>query len=215
MKEHPILFSGSMVRAILEGRKTQTRRVVKFAKLHPDFGEPNPDEAWIDPSYSVPCLKVPYGTDDDRTEHRHYPKWEVGDHLWVKETHQAHPIYGSPVYRADYDSDNNPVRNEGWPWRPSIFMPKRCSRITLEIEDIRVERLKDISDKDAIAEGIEFRDDIGTDRNFKFYGKVLEKLAQWTTCPKWSYQSLWESINGEDSWDANPFVWPISFRRIK
>ncbi len=89
MKERPILMSAPMVRAILEGRKTQTRRVVKFHQLHPDYGPPNPDRAWVDPSYlkpstgGVPCLKVEYGSGEGATVHRHFPAWDVGDRLWV------------------------------------------------------------------------------------------------------------------------------------
>jgi hypothetical protein len=196
MNIRPILMSAPMVRAILEGRKTQTRRIVKASKsmLECGFIKLEPDVS-----------KCPYG--------------QPGDFLWVKETHQANPIYGSPVYRADYLLQNgrygpNPVNAENWPWRPSIFMPRRLSRITLEITKVRIERLQDISEEDAIAEGIEYRDDIGIDRSFKFYGKVLEKLDQWTPLPKWSYQTLWESINGPGSWAANPWVWAITFKII-
>lgn len=84
------------------------------------------------------------------------------------------------------------------------------SRITLEVVSVRVERLNAISAEDAKAEGIEFREGLG----FKFYGKQLEKLNQWTHTPAWSYESLWESINGVGSWARNPWVWVIEFKKV-
>lgn len=186
-REKPILFSAPMVSAILDGRKTQTRRIIKDTGLYA-----------IEERF--------HGKETSERERRNLATQckygQPGDWLWVKETHQAHPIYGSPVYRADYLLQNgrygpNPVDAECWPWKPSIFMPRRLSRITLEITDVRVERLQDISEEDAIAEGIEGSGDCGS-----------------IGFGRWAYRKLWESINGKGSWDANPWVWAITFKRI-
>ena len=179
MKERPMLMSGPMVRAILEERKSQTRRIVKdtgFYAIEERFHGKETAERERK-NLSTQCK---YGQPSDR--------------LWVKETFQAHPIYGSTVYRADWKTSSNPVEDENWPWRPSIFMPRRLSRITLEIIDVRVERLQDISDDDAKAEGIE-------------WGRHVPKL---------SYRTLWDSLNAKRGfgWDTNPWVWALTFKRI-
>jgi hypothetical protein len=92
-------------------------------------------------------------------------------------------------------------------------MPRRASRLTLEITGVRVERLQKITSKDAIAEGIETENYLGSP-NYKFYGKDLERLNQWTRNPIWSYETLWEKINGKGSWALNPWVWVIEFRKL-
>jgi hypothetical protein len=167
-KERPILFSAPMVRAILEGRKTQTRRIVKpehVAAYHDD----------------VPILfkRFPYG--------------KPGDRLWVRETwgmfEETHKCI--PHYRATHATDVVPR------WRPSIHMPRWASRITLEVESVRVERLKECSDADALAEGCSSADMQSGDR--------LQDV----------YRRLWESINGPGSWEANPWVWVVEFKRIQ
>lgn len=118
----------------------------------------------------------------------------------------TNPNAAEVEYRADYDSSNMP----DWKWRPSIFMPRAYSRITLEITGVRVERLNQISRIDAIAEGIvKVRHDV--------YG--LDVGWQWSknedSCdsPQLAYEKLWESINGPGSWDQNPWVWVVEFRR--
>ena len=133
---------------------------------------------------------------------------QPGDRLWVKETFQSHPIYGHPVYRADWPTCHNPVEDERWPWKPSIFMPRKASRITLEITDVKVERLQDITDNDALAEGIQ-EDAMAPMSHF------ICANGSSTREPVYAFETLWESINGHGSWDANPFVWAISFKRIK
>jgi hypothetical protein len=198
MKERPILFSAPMVRAILEGRKTQTRRIVKYnlvlGGIHPAVASiVHRGDGWFG-FEAVEEIKRQYSTTFPLHAIRS-PYGQEGDRLWVKETFQAHPIYGSPVYRADWSSPYNPVEDEGWPWKPSIFMPRKTSRITLEITDIRVERLQRISPQDAIKEGL---------------GMTLRNEPSAVQ----RYAELWESINGKGSWDANPWVWAITFQKL-
>jgi len=205
VRERPILFQGNMVRAILSGSKTQTRRVVKLKGWHTieerDDGKQWP---WMydsdrDADYWLPC---PYG--------------KPGDRLWVRETWQA--VNGNDRARHIV---THPAPNRGWieyaatpradepayKWRPSIHMPRWASRITLEITEVRVERLQDISKADAQAEGIE-RDGFA----WRHYTRPCRFTC---TDPRMSYQTLWESINGPGSWEANPWVWCVSFRRIE
>ena len=194
MKERPILFSAPMVRAILDGRKTQTRRVVKpqpsqellddYAQIRRERGVQKDDAEMLSE-----CLPCPYG----------FP----GDRLWVRETWARDDEDGALMYRADVGCDDDANawergRIEGvsrYRWRPSIHMPRWASRITLEITDVRVERLQDIGEEDAEAEGIP-RSDVSPPDMGRF-----------------AYQQLWESINGPDSWAANPWVWVIGFKR--
>lgn len=198
MKERPILFSGPMVRAILDGRKTQTRRVVKpqpFAN-----GEVRLNERF-DAMFTAGDV---YGTRN--------PYGQPGDHLWVKETHRFDGLdpkialrsqcLDEISYRADMDGDRS---IDDCPWRPSIFMPRWASRITLEITGVRVERLNDISEEDAKVEGVECV-------KLRFWKDYDGKGGVYVN-PILSFQSLWESINGPGSWDANPWAWVIEFRR--
>lgn len=183
MKERPILFSGEMVRAILEGRKTQTRRVVKM----PPFD--SSDETLG--SYLIAHMDgCPYG--------------QVGDRLWVRETWAYCPYRNCFFYRAD----NFP--EDKFKWKPSIHMIRAASRITLEITGIRVERLQDISEEDAIAEGIQ-KNPVQFDTRLNY--PAGSSAAGWHN-PKNSFRSLWRSINGKDSWELNPCVWVIEFKQI-
>lgn len=197
MNTRPILFSGAMVRALLAGAKTQTRRIVK----------PQPQGKWSGP---MPCPEwpCPYGA--------------PGDRLWVRETHALcsdKDAFGSVYYRADGEARHQLCENQGegdpvglgkivppsrrYPvdyipaWKPSIFMPRWASRITLEITDVRVERLNGISEKDALAEGV-----------------TLRGMTRWDGECRAAYKQLWEEINGAGSWDASPWVWVVEFRRI-
>lgn len=232
MKERPILFSGPMVRAILDGTKTQTRRVVKPQPfwshyLQPMWGKSpgrNPvefGEKWlwreVGPDY-------PDGESDDRRCKFGVP----GDRLWVKETFAPRDEQAMNekdkehiFYRADYETK---YESDGL-WKPSIYMPRWASRITLEITGIRVERLQDISEADSNAEGLETvsAGNFGAWKNYRFKtshprrGTVLtdeEHRLVGYQCPVRSYRSLWEHINGLDSWATNPWVWVIEFRRI-
>jgi hypothetical protein len=169
----PILFSGDMVRAILAGRKTMTRRVVKGLSE-----------------------KCPYG--------------KIGDVLWVREKFRL----GVSVFDEDYyyAADSSPIEIKRFKWKPSIFMPKKACRIFLEIIDIRIERLNDISKSDARKEGIsKIRNSLFGDFRYADY---LNPLDQWR-CPISSFQSLWQKINGMESWEKNPWVWVISFKQVE
>ena len=206
MKEHPILFSAPMVRAILEGRKTQTRRVVKFPS---DF---DGKDVYQNGQFGLKYSSTNMGGVVERLR----PKWEVGDRLWVKETFGIHPDYNPPynfdgqyVYRA---TDPDWETTEGWKWKPSIFMPRFGSRILLEITEIRAERLGAISEHDAIAEGVEFnRPPINSAASgWKHYRSGLSNAKNAVH----SFETLWEKINGESSLELNPFVWVITFIRL-
>lgn len=193
MKEHGILFSAPMVRALLAGTKTQTRRVVKPQpeKRHPflAFRKRRGPDFWLWPNAREEVIaECPYG--------------KPGDRLWVRETHCAFDV-GRVHYRADHALDPAADKAHGIRWTPAIHMPRWASRITLEITGARVERLQDISEADATAEGS--RDWAGEqDTPARDIPGGETRLI---------YRQLWESINGAGSWDANPWVWVIEFRR--
>ena len=212
MRERPILFSGPMVRAILSGQKTQTRRIIKQA-TGPSLSVNMDDEtgaaelSWLygdGPGYEVhEAIKrvvCPYG--------------RPGDRLWVRETWaddveaQWEPQKRGTFYRADDDSDaiKADCLDCGIPfaWRPSIHMPRWRSRILLEITGVRVQRLQDINEADAQAEGcaLECMTPTGDDSGSAIYGPG-------------GFLALWESINGPGSWNANPWVWVVEFRRVE
>lgn len=223
MKDRPILFSGPMVRAILDGRKTQTRRVVKFPKwmADSDGGQapeiPKQFDGYVD---MIPVTKehvcsfcsCPYGKPCDR--------------LWVRETFWQTSFYPSTMpcgepspqcdnwgslirYAADGEPENTPNRHypnglqcgaisapdpyAAWHKRPSIHMQRKLSRITLEITGVSVERLNEISEEDALAEGVE--------------PTLMDDAID-------VFSSLWVKINGPGSWESNPFVWVIEFKRV-
>ena len=224
--ERPIIFSPPMVRVILEGRKTMTRRVVKpqpflreswwrFSTKKPIGDPPATNFLLSSPEFVTEILNLipcPYG--------------KPGDRLWVRETWQYYDWTeeGEPWIKYGADEGVSLTKNipeEWWDkvwdvwsdlsvsenykidgraadrkWRPSIYMPRWASRITLEIVDVRVERLQEITEEDALAEGV-------------------NKLSP---CPQRAFLTLWDSINGKKpgrSWADNPWVWAISFRRIQ
>lgn len=210
VKERPILFSGEMVRAILDGRKTQTRRVVAVHNSEVGSGTPFTDldleAAWTDKLWGVtPGLKAPSRVYPDVTE-RIYPRFSPGDRLWVREAHMIHEprtndSTGYVRYRADSDpAQDDLARREGLRWRPSIFMPRWASRLTLEVTDVRVERVQDISERDAKAEGCAPSESV-----------VMKDGSPCYTIP---FHNLWERIHGIDNpnaWDSNPWVWCVAF----
>lgn len=196
MKERPILFSAPMVRAILDGRKTQTRRVAKPVK-HPDLGNLHDASVLAREPQHVIERACPYG--------------QVGDRLWVRETHLAwwslnpEAPDGPRVFShvAAFKADGYELE-PGEKWIPAIHMLRKASRIDLEITGVRVERLNDISEADAIDEGTEPL-------------KTADGRYDWTVKPRGpigDFKALWESINGAGSWEANPWVWVIGFKRI-
>lgn len=175
MKERPILFNSEMVRAILDGRKSQTRRVItdqSVISIRPDgkLGKAQP--------------RCKYG--------------QPGDRLWVRETWAQHPeVPGEWMYRADRGVDYQGAAQGLFKWIPSIHMIRKASRITLEIESVRVERVQEITPNDCRAEGI------GDDFN--------------DVGARYCFGQLWNSINEHRGfgWDVNPWVWAITFRRVK
>ncbi|MEI6823791.1 MAG: hypothetical protein WCL51_17820 [Bacteroidota bacterium] len=199
MKELPILFSTPMVQALLEGRKTMTRRVKGLEEVikNPEnvkemFSNINHDFIFI--------MKTISNNQFDRI--KCHARYSIGDFLWVRETFA--PAIDDFAYKADYsESVLKEDRNKGL-WKPSIFMPKTAARIWLKIIDVRVERLKDISEEDASKEGA----DGYIIRNHP--GLIADKLPT----AKDDFCILWKNINGYDSWDKNPWVWVYSFEVI-
>lgn len=214
-EERPILFSGPMVRAILDGRKTQTRRVLTrqnstasgykgkalwesldFAspKIHKD-GNPLGEGGLGCGQY----LHVPDNLDD--AVHRVRFDTEPGDRLWVRESIKRESLFGE---RVEYCADHSihPDANWAWPHRetlPSIFMPRGLSRIALEVTEVRVQRLQELTDGDAEAEGC---------APFRGLGDGS---------PLWNYLNLWNSLNAKRGfgWESNPWVWAITFRAAR
>ncbi|EML8046050.1 TPA: hypothetical protein NJF88_002876 [Pseudomonas aeruginosa] len=203
MKERPILFTGPMVRAILEGRKTVTRRVVK---PQPDFlgsmVDPNTPFKTLDAGLHA-RITCPHGQPDDRLWVRE--AWAADaqvDAIAPRDLSQGEPIW----YPADFS-----VRQTGCSMiskgrgRPSIHMPRWASRILLEITAVRIERLQDISEKQALAEGVELEGE----------GVCWAGAAGTASdSPVESFRLLWELINGAGSWNANPWVWVVEFKRV-
>ncbi|MDN8038526.1 hypothetical protein [Burkholderia vietnamiensis] len=228
MKERPILFSGPMVRAILEGRKTQTRRIIKLphnnrlgawepttaggGSVKYADGTPAPELAAIWHTRTGDCYVCPHG--------------DAGDRLWVRETHEVRRIgtetfegarptrrYAGIAYQADdgraeVDIDLDTFQaldaKESRGWTPSIHMPRWASRITLEITRVRAERLQAISWDDAIAEGIK-----DPRRAAVRIDPIDGTVAQ--------FRQLWDSLNASrgHGWDANPWVWVVEFRKVE
>jgi len=190
VSNRPILFSAPMVRALLAGTKTQTRRVVKPQPVMRD-GEPEwPADA-----------KRPRGRGFEDC-----PYGAPGDRLWVRETWNTFEGWAGYFYAADNhsfgigaDDDPDHIPEHAVRWRPSIHMPRAASRITLEITAVRVERLQDISEADAIAEGAD---------------PLLVPPDGGSAPHVEGYRTLWEYINGAGSWDLNPWVWVVEFRRV-
>ena len=247
MKENPIFFKDEMVRAILDGRKTQTRRVMRSQVVPPgivQMARPGYCEIINEHGVHIPGFYCPYGQPGDQLWVRE--KWRIGawredsgcfaidycdgplrewrndpsDHdgqgfnkLWIQCSDELHAKGIEPDDNGHYrwEVGQSPLR-----WRPSRYMPRWASRITLEITGVRVERLQDISEADAIAEGVEghyiedgwyWRDYLLTDED--------AAISPMLTCPKESFRSLWQSINGPSSWNENPWVWVVEFKRVQ
>lgn len=215
-KERPILFSGPMVRALLDGRKTQTRRTVKPRRGSSLFAlEDDGSPVWTDSYIMDP------GNDDCRMRDNPYGK--PGDRLWVREawapvpaTAYRHSEGIQQVVNPD-DPHLAAIFAAGWDrsipkWKPSIHMPRWACRLVLEITDVRVERLNAISEADAMAEGIARFEG---ERFFHWEPNPEPRHPRFNgVTPEAGFQFLWETINGDGSWDANPWVWAVSFRVI-
>ena len=221
MKERPILFNALMVKAILEGRKTQTRRVINPQPEGKTL-QSNLDGKWLSKKFNGLLLpKI-----EDLPIHCPYGK--IGDRLWVRETWSTVNLYGeiALAYKADGEItrvvENESFQDEdglinyddprlekysfaAWAddllegkegnWKPSIHMPRWVSRILLEITNVHVEQLQDISESDCLKEGV---------------GSPILR-----DCKKPKFMQLWESINVADSWAANPWVWVVEFKVVK
>jgi hypothetical protein len=223
-KERPILFSAPMVRALLNDTKTQTRRLIKPQPYVDHRG----NFCWNGSNYGQDgqgnplCKTLASPIPSSRTKRVLCPYGKPGDRLWVRESFFQRGRWGLPEHPEAEAEDRYwigskeiayaaNVKRPGHDWRtrPSIHMPRWASRITLEITEVRVERLQDISEEDARAEGI-------TD------GGCLNCGNSETDCgclnPKPDARDyfirLWQSINGPESWDANPWVWAVSFKRL-
>jgi len=196
MKESPILMSALMVIATLAETKTQTRRIVK---LYGHDGLQNDHAPWRFCEFHGEKAFWQHREDISRVITEKCRHGNPGDHLWVKETWKMNTPPSGVLYRADANSQF--VKG---PWKPSIFMFRWASRITLEITDVRIERLQDISEEDCIAEGI-----VLLNGRYTFNGGLHESRTA-----KESYRALWEVINGAGSWELNPYVFAISFRKI-
>ena len=220
MKERPMLFSAPMVRAILAGTKTQTRRVVKPGSWNPAASDYTGAVRVGQSSDSRIGLQAYFEHRDSETWHEtRCPYGQPGDRLWVRETWQAvsgtdrarrivwspRPSFGWVEYAAS-PIDEAPPR-----WRPSIHMPRWASRITLEITAVRVERLQDISEADAIAEGVDRFPGCRQDDDAAAFNRIGP--VDNDSFPIARYAVLWEQINGPGSWDANPWVWVVEFKR--
>jgi hypothetical protein len=212
MKERGILFSGAMVRALLAGTKAQTRRVVRSnlgkvppVRISPGPGLPDVGEYWCEPGGWIRC---PYGT--------------IGDRLWVRETWCLYTAEGQRDAAVRYRAGGEitPVvmpeqaartASGSERWRPSIHMPRWASRITLQVTEVRVQRLQDISEEDARAEGITGPHDVG----YPAY-RVPDDSKPRYSCAVAAYEALWDSINGDRApWASSPWVWAVSFRRVQ
>lgn len=214
MTERGMIFNAEMVRAILDGRKTQTRRPIKWKQTRfTEIGEREDGSKW------------PWSEDAEHAcDFWHpCPFGAVGDRIWVRETWAR--------YNIDQDSHDMAYRAtipEDWPesgrWRPSIHMPRWASRITLEITDVRVERLNAISEQDAQSEGVHTevwdqtvvaRNYAAIDEFFQFWSEDMPHYVEMNQLYRSSFRSLWESIYGAENWQANPWVWVIEFKRVE
>lgn len=246
MKERGMIFNGEMVRAILDGRKTQTRRIMK----------PQPTPCTLQKGghwWPSNVFKTMLHIEEEMQNGKGgwgglvgdaCPFGKPGDRIWVRETYQG-PLFDyehMEAYLEDSSKFEKPdfcvYRADGKPapefcdaddnlhccWRPSIHMPRWASRILLEITDVRVERLNSISHEDAEREGIhiEVWDQTVAARNyaaegefFQFWSEDFPHYVNMNDLYRASFQSLWKSIYGEESWQANPWVWVIEFKRVE
>lgn len=231
MKAHPILFNGDMVRALLAGRKTQTRRVLAtqpsdrwhfgtaskrgiilgaITSSHPKkgrFGAFIRREIWANAGkFEHDVITCPFG--------------KPGDLLWVREAfgYEIRNVGGTPHEQITFRASNSDAAHcydcngmeQPMKWKPSLHMPRHASRLTLRITDVRVERLQEISEEDAKAEGVSCGESLGGCANY-WHSDHGEKFPMAIN----AFSDLWQSINGPESWSANPWVWVIEFEVIQ
>ena len=223
MTERGMIFNAEMVRAILDGRKTQTRRPVKFPVHDKNLGCELAGNELVGELSAGNYLNSAFG--------------KPGDRIWVRETFC--PVddtqYGgekwvdyraTPRYEASHPAgwDSAPNDAEALKWRPSIHMPRWASRILLEITGVRVERLNSISEQDAQSEGVHTevwdqtvvaRNYAAIDEFFQFWSEDMPHYVEMNQLYRSSFRSLWESIYGAENWQANPWVWVIEFKRVE
>lgn len=218
MAERQIIFSAPMVLALLAGRKTQTRRLLKPPRGHenylcrPDVLADKSEIWWQNPEY-------------DRVGASDSLRYQTGDRLWVRETHQINASGYDPNWTAEhviYPADDACVAlvppvpyvgrcDIGFRWRPSIHMPRWASRITLIVEAVKVEPLQDISGDDAQAEGIEIHGpDVAVYRDNA--DRLPEARRRWDAFRVRQFRQIWSGIHGDNAWDANPHVIAVTFR---
>jgi hypothetical protein len=221
VKERPIIFSGDMVKALLTGTKTQTRRIVRPGFALDTFNFLDADGITLSQVSDFERKK------DDGGVYRYTgllaqsadypgegavevacPYGIAGDRLWVRETWARNPeihatVPGACLYRANRGGDYQGAAQGDFKWKSSRFMPRWASRITLEILKVRVERLQDVSEKDAKAEGMN-----GQSTKFHETVNLLRPYAG-------NYAALWDSLHGKGAWENNPWVWVIEFQPVK
>lgn len=198
MKEKPILFSGPMVRAILEGRKTQTRRLFKGRDYR----------WWQACGGEIGDEGLPVAENSLGDPVTIYGPYQIGDILWVRERHAMDRDQTTVIYRADPMFDDCKPGDFAWKWRPSIHMPRWASRITLEVTEVRAQRLQDITEEDAKAEGADVW--------------PYDPMQPMTTGElggehpyRGGFAVLWDAINDHRAtWNSNPWVWVYAFRRV-
>ena len=203
MTQRPILFSTPMVQAILEGRKTQTRRVVK-----PQPERVNNDTPMLATEFIKKLTQMKAkGLEAIRpgTDGYAFPKCpygQPGDVLWVRETWQPSASGAYVHFKADIIGED---ANKGW--KPSVHMPKDACRLFLRITNVRLERLQEISEQDAKSEGA------GKWKEFATFPELNKTIEQETHAS--GFAKLWVSINGKESWNDNPWVWVVEFERME
>lgn len=221
MADKPILFSGPMVRAILEGRKSATRRVVKPQPLFLESGG-----CWY-PTGHDKRAKHYAGEDHFRKGlAEDFGPYSPGDTLWVRETwayatgpnrdEPDDPEHHKIIYREEWDRLQPNCPLDGC-WKPSIFMPRWASRINLRVTDVRVERIQEITEEDAIAEGVESEVPGCSSVYWNYRDNLWDGAFPNDHEARCSFQTLWDSINAKRGhpWSSNPWVWVYTFRRLE
>jgi hypothetical protein len=227
MREHPLLMKGPLVRATLEGRKTQTRRPVK----------PQPSDDIVDVEYDD-IAELWLGNTKEDNDLGFCSSWtarcplgRTGDRLWVRET-WAWPGEEEFIYRADQWAEDMVAKwktDPNYPqvkWSPSIHMPRRACRLVLPLVSVRVERVQDITEEDAIAEGVPHNSDRPIDKSWcaaccghgivERFALGMVSVDDCSECnsAKKLFRNIWISIYGQESWDANPWAWVAEWKEI-